>query len=140
MILLLKLIFVAAFYVDLTTQELTIQNITTCPNLHKLVNISLSGNGYHVAPLGQRTTFSIHIKPIAARLVGKSLDSVLQARLHGSTILAAEIEPSLTNQGLFHVSYTLRDPGEYRLQLRMLWLSGANAEFSTGGRDEQTSV
>ena len=135
MVLLLKLIFFSLFYMDLSAQELShslIRNITTCPNLHKLVNISLSGSGYHLAPLGQRTTFNIHVEPVSTRLIGKSLDSILQARLHGTTILAAEIEPSLTNHSLFHVSYTLRDPGEYRLQLRMVWLSGANAEFSTG--------
>jgi hypothetical protein len=117
--------------VDLTLS--LIRNISVCPNLHKLVNISLSGNGYRVAPLGLRTSFSIHIEPVSTRLRGIALlDSVLQARLHGTTILAAEVEPSLSLRGVFHVTYTLRDPGEYRLQLRMVWLNGANAEFSTG--------
>ena len=129
----LLLIFLAAArYIRFCAPEMSLSNITTCPNLHKLVNISLSGNGYRMTTLGQRTTFSIQVEPVSSRLIGKSLDSVLQARLHGSTILAAEIEPSLTNHGVFHVTYTLRDPGEYRLQLRMLWLSGANAEFSSG--------
>ena len=105
-----------------------------CPNLRHLVDISLSGHGFKVVPLSFAASFYIHIRPLAANLINRTLDTVLQARLIGTTILAADIVPSTKQPGTFRVSYTLRDPGEYRLQLRMLWLTGAGVDYTPSPR------
>jgi len=102
-----------------------------CPSLGRVANISIvDGTAWRTAPLYVHTSFTLRVTSL---LPGLANDTVMQARLHGTTILAADVQPVPDpggGQGLYRVSYTLRDPGEYRLQLRMLWLSGASATFT----------
>lgn len=48
---------------------------------------------------------------------------MLAVRLIGSTILAADVNELTPTH--FKVSYTVRDEGEYLLQVRLVWLTGA---------------
>ena len=55
--------------------------------------------------------------------------TVLQARLIGTSIVAIEIEEMALVQdsvSVYKASYQLKDPGEYRLQIRLVWLTGAS--------------
>jgi hypothetical protein len=102
-----------------------------CPSLARVANITIvDGTAWRTAPLYVHTSFTLRVTSL---LPGLANDTVMQARLHGTTILAADVQPVPDpggGHGLYRVSYTLRDPGEYRLQLRMLWLSGASATFT----------
>eukprot|EP00596_Hydrurales_sp_CCMP1899_P008368 CAMPEP_0119039240 /NCGR_PEP_ID=MMETSP1177-20130426/8642_1 /TAXON_ID=2985 /ORGANISM="Ochromonas sp, Strain CCMP1899" /LENGTH=627 /DNA_ID=CAMNT_0007002893 /DNA_START=377 /DNA_END=2260 /DNA_ORIENTATION=+ len=59
-----------------------------------------------------------------------SFDAVIQARLFGTTIVAANVDPSNSTNGVYTVEYTLEDSGTYHLQIRVAWLTGTSIDHS----------
>jgi hypothetical protein len=64
----------------------------SCSFIQSLVNISLIGHGYKVANLSSLSSFKIQMQWLNNQNI--AFDAVLQARLIGSTIVAANVHPS----------------------------------------------
>jgi hypothetical protein len=67
-------------------------SLQSCPNIQSLVNITLIGHGYKVANLSNLSLFKIQMHWLNNQKV--SFDAVIQARLIGTTIVAADVNPS----------------------------------------------
>lgn len=64
----------------------------SCTNIQSLVNISLVGHGYKVTNLSNLSSFKIQMQWLNNQNI--AFDAILQARLIGSTIVAANVHPS----------------------------------------------
>jgi hypothetical protein len=67
-------------------------SLHSCSNIQSLVNISLVGHGYKVANLSNLSSFKIQMQWLNNQNI--AFDAVLQTRLIGSTIIAANVHPS----------------------------------------------
>jgi hypothetical protein len=67
-------------------------SLQSCPNLQSLINITLVGHGYKIANLSKLSLFKIKMHWLNNQET--SFDAVIQARLFGTTIVAANVDPS----------------------------------------------
>jgi flavin-binding protein dodecin len=144
-ILLLLLLFGQWRYVilQLLPQGLNIATVDNCPEFSKYSRVEIVGPGSLSAQLGKEVfsisylsyfyviTFFVQaffdlivgLKPPAGdaavfNIPQRANDSVWQARLFGTSIVSAHVQE--TAMGRYRISYTLRDAGEYLLQVSMI--------------------
>ena len=119
--------------------SLLLREIPTCPYFQLYCDVVIDGDGYQRAKLNEVSSFDIVIghRDLASREFPNfppllANGTVLQARLKGPAIVTVDIEElALFNNsiGIFKATYELRDPGEYRLQIRLVWLTGASSAY-----------
>ena len=132
---LLVLIFMCMLSED-GDATLLIREVPTCPDFRLYCDMVIDGSGYKEAKLNEVSSFTVVIghRDLTNQEFPKTIPlmpngTVLQARLIGTSIVAAEVEEMALvkdSVGVYKATYQLKDPGEYRLQIRLVWLSGAS--------------
>lgn len=122
-----------------TGGALLLREVPTCPDFQLFCDLVLDGAGYQVANLNQVSTFTMVIghrdrtNPAFPNVIPLMPNgTVLQVRLIGTSIVAADVEELALvkdSVGVYKASYQLKDPGDYRLQIRLVWLSGASNHY-----------
>jgi hypothetical protein len=133
MLILLSVLLFATVVCPQESSSVSITNLPTCPHFSRYCEVQLNGLGVSSATLDEPASFDLFIarKPLPSDLAFKipvrANDTVLQARLIGTTIVAATVTEIDVDH--YKVSYLIRDAGSYALQIRLVWLTGASMSF-----------